>query len=130
LESQQLPTLRGMVDSTLDDAGWRESILVARLDWLWPAISGGKPNLHGIKIDVQGMEVNVLRGMRGLLQHWQPRLVIELHSGVNRPDMLALLQDVGYGSVGKPIEPLPSETHPQYYDNRSYAFEAAPAPAR
>ncbi len=125
LEVQQLPIVRGMVDSTVDGTEWRESILVARLDWLWPAISNENLTLDGIKIDVQGMEVSVLRGALGLLQHWQPKLVIELHAGVDRQLVLALLQEAGYLSAGEPIEPLPSEMHPEYYDNRSYSFEPA-----
>ena len=62
LELAQLPTERGMVDSTLLGGKWMETILVARLEWLWPQICGGQAQIDGIKIDVQGMEIETLRG--------------------------------------------------------------------
>jgi FkbM family methyltransferase len=129
-ELQRLPTVRGMVDSTLAAEAWSETILVARLDWLWPSISPADPVLHGVKIDVQGMELKVLRGMLGLLRQWQPKLVVELHAGVNREALQALLQEAGYLPDGRPIQALPGEQRPAYHDDRSYAFEPARLAAR
>ena len=123
-ELARLPTVRGMVDSTLSGGGWLETILVARLDWLWPQICQDQPAIHGVKIDVQGMELEVLRGMLDTLSRWKPRLVVEVHSGVDRAQLLNLIETAGYLMWGRPIEPMPGEREPQYVDDRSYAFEA------
>ena len=153
LELRQLPTTRGMVDSTLGHrpptaahrtlraAGgprtvdsrlsteWLETILVASLDWLWPQVCAERPRIDGIKVDVQGMETDALRGMSGLLSEWRPRLVIEFHAGVDRPELLDLIAEAGYCCQATPIEPMAGETEPAYVDDRSYAFQpAAPLP--
>ncbi|MCJ7503507.1 MAG: hypothetical protein MUP80_10670 [Acidobacteriia bacterium] len=36
LDLKQLPTVRGMVDSTRPREDWLETSLISRLDWLWP----------------------------------------------------------------------------------------------
>jgi FkbM family methyltransferase len=127
LGMRQLPATRGMVDSTLPkDEGhtkWQETIIVARLDWLWPRICGKNDRIDGVKIDVQGMEVEVLQGMLETLQRQQPKLVVELHDGVNRKELLDLIEAAGYSRRALPIEPAEGEEEPQYLDNRSYAFQ-------
>jgi FkbM family methyltransferase len=129
IELQKLTTIRGMVDSTIQSGreasqqtSWSEAILVAQMDWLWPRIAGGDPAIHGIKIDVQGMELHVLRGMAGLLKAHHPKLVVELHRGVDRAEVLALLTQLGYSTKAVPIEPVPGEVEAQFIDDRSYAF--------
>ena len=123
LELQKLPFVRGMVDSTLGESeGFQETILVARLDWLWPQICGGQENIHGVKIDVQGMEIEVLKGMSELLKRVGPKLVVELHRGVDRGELLHLLTSLGYSVPATPIEPTAGEVEPLYLDDRSYAF--------
>lgn len=117
-----LPTTRGMVDSTIGDSTWLEPISVARLEWLWPRICGENPRIDGVKIDVQGMELETLMGMRALLEKFQPKLVIEVHKGVSRSDLLQCLADMGYRYPGHPIEPAENETEPRYLDDRSYSF--------
>ena len=116
-----LPLTRGMADKTLDDAGgpWLESLQIARLDWLWPIISAGMDGVDGIKIDVQGMELDVLCGMEQLLRRHRPKLVIEFHRGVDRSAILALLDAAGYSRTPVPIEP---QLDDQLLDDRSYAF--------
>jgi len=124
LELKQLPAVRGMVDSTLHSGEWTEIFLVARLDWLWPRICNGQQRIHGIKIDVQGMEINVLRGMYGLLKVFKPKLVVEVHHSVDRNEFLNLIEMLGYSRWSVPIEPAEGESDPQYIDDRSYAFQA------
>lgn len=119
---QLLPTTRGMADSTIKGSSWLEAISVARLDWLWPRICGKNPQIDGIKIDVQGMELDALTGMRGILQKSHPKLVVEIHKGVSRPELLHYLADVGYKYPGHPVEPIADEIEPRYLDDRSYAF--------
>lgn len=127
IEVQRLPATRGMVDSTIaqsegTDSDWQEAILVGRFDWLWPLICGGREQIDGVKIDVQGMEVDVLRGMVGTLKHYRPKLVVELHRGVDRSRLLDLVEAAGYSRRSVPIESVTGEIEPQYIDDRSYAF--------
>lgn len=76
LTLKQLPVARGMVDSTINNAEWKETFLETSLDWLWPKICGNQTHINGIKIDVQGMELDTLRGMKELLIKHKPKLVI------------------------------------------------------
>lgn len=126
LRVEQLPVVRGMVDSTLVANGsasvWQETLLVVSLDSAWETIAEQDTRVHGIKIDVQGMELSVLRGMMQLLRTQQPKLVIEVHQGVSRAELLDLLGGVGYVDAPIAVEPMPGETQAQLYDDKSYAF--------
>ena len=124
LEIRRLPLTRGMADSTLspDAASWFVTVPLARFDWLWPRVHGSDGAIHGVKIDVQGMELAALDGMRDALRRWRPRLVVELHAGVSRERLLALLAALGYSSDAVPIEPARGERTPLLLDNQSYAF--------
>jgi hypothetical protein len=114
--------VRGMVDSTVEGQRFEESFLASSLDWLWPRLQGTREKIDGVKIDVQGMEIQVLKGMQGILRQYRPKLAIELHRDVSREDFLNLLGELGYSQPASPIEPLPGESAPQYADDRSYAF--------
>jgi FkbM family methyltransferase len=123
LAVESLYATRGMIDSTLENAtGFKETFLVSRLDWLWPKISGSDSRIHGVKIDVQGMEIQVIEGMAGLLKTYRPKLLVEIHKGVSRPKLLDLIASLGYSRLGSAIEPLPGETTPSYADDRTYLF--------
>jgi FkbM family methyltransferase len=128
VETRQLPMTRGMADSTPRQEtadGGATIVMIARFDWLWPLISRAELTIHGIKIDVQGMEIETLEGMRDTLMQMHPRLVIELHEGVNRERLLALLGDLGYSTDAVPLEPVRGEDKPLFVDNRSYLFTPA-----
>jgi len=127
VEERRLPTTRGMADSTLvrDQHRSDVSMSIARFDWLWSTVCGADPTIHGIKIDVQGMEVEALEGMRNVLRRWRPRLVIELHEGVSRRRILQILGAIGYSPAAVPIDPSPAETRTALLDNKSYVFHAA-----
>ncbi len=89
LESIDLPLVRGMADRTLASASpagsWRETIQVVRFDWLWSRINNGQHTIDGVKIDVQGMELDVLaRDAGGAVRQFRPKLVIEFHRGADR----------------------------------------------
>ncbi len=123
IESQG--AVRGMIDSTLDKPeGFKEPFLASRLEWLWPRIAGSDLQIHGIKIDVQGMELQVIEGMQSLVRRYRPKLLVELHKGVSRQKLLDLLESSGYVPQGLPVEPLPGEVEPAYADDRTYAFTA------
>jgi len=114
-----------MIDSTLQESeGFKETFIASRLDWLWPRISGKDLRIDGIKIDVQGMELQVLEGMANLARSYRPKLLIEIHKGVSRMKLLDLVASIGYKSQGIPVEPLPGETDPVYADDRTYLFIA------
>src|ERR1700730_1047474 len=128
----KLPLERGMADRTLssDAERWGEPIQIARLDWLWPLLNGGIDAVDGVKIDVQGMEIEALRGMEGSLRHQHPKLVLELHAGVDRSTVLDLLARAGYQARGCAIEP---QRGADLKDHQSYSFVANginPSPGR
>jgi FkbM family methyltransferase len=125
LELNQLPTTRGMVDSTVQSCEWNENFMVSCFDWLWPQICAGSQRIDGVKIDVQGMEIVVLRGMQQVLQLHRPKLVVEVHQGVDRAEFLEVIEACGYYKQAIPIEPLEGETVALYTDNHSYAFQPA-----
>lgn len=130
LALDSLLSVRGMIDSTLQDReGFREPFLVSRLDWLWPKISGPDARIDGIKIDVQGMEIEALEGMKAVLKQYRPRLLVELHPGVSRSQFLDVIASLGYLTRGFPVEPLPGETEP-IYANQTYFFQPGETPVQ
>lgn len=122
IEMRRVPTVRGMADMTAAQISVSESVLMSSLAWAWPRICGGDPKLHGIKIDVQGMEVEVLRGMMGILASRRPALVLEFHVGVDRDAILELLLRCSYDLPGKAVDGDEQTAAGEYLDNRSYAF--------
>jgi hypothetical protein len=96
--------------------------MVARFDWLWGRICGGQEQIDGIKIDVQGMEIEVLRGMIETLRQQEPKLVIEVHRGVDREELLGLIEAAGYTRQAMAIEPVEGEVEARFVDDHSYAF--------
>jgi FkbM family methyltransferase len=132
LEIISLPVTRGMVDSTLvkgeggkiQEKEWLETIMVARFDWLWQQICGKNERIDGVKIDVQGMEIEVLQGILETLRRQRPKLVVEVHHGVDRKELLGLIETAGYSRQATPIEPIEGEVKPQYVNDRSYYFKA------
>jgi FkbM family methyltransferase len=125
--TRELPEVRGMIDSTIIGSGRGEAFFVANFDWLWPRISqsgcGEAPKVDGIKIDVQGMEIETLKGMFETLRRYRPKLVVELHKGVSRQEFFGLIDSAGYSRQGIPVENTADAT--EYFDDRSYAFSPA-----
>jgi FkbM family methyltransferase len=125
IEARRLPLRRGMADSTSRNEAHTVAMLMARFDWIWPILGGPAAPIHGIKIDIQGMELEALEGMRDTLARWRPHIVMELHAGVSRERVLALLGALGYSTAAEPIEPARGERTPLFLDDRSYAFAPA-----
>ena len=120
---ERTAAVRGMAEVGLPMPDVASAILVARLDWLWPRLTTTPSSkIHGIKIDVQGMELQVLRGMSDILKTHKPALVVELHAGVDRADVLNTLKAAGYTARGQPVESSELQGEPRYADNCSYAF--------
>ena len=122
LEILALPFERGMLDSTKDGSDWLETLFVTRLDWLWPKICGEKENIDGIKIDVQGMEIDVLRGMSRSLKIHKPKLIIELHKGVDRDEFLRQIKSSGYSTDAISLVADEQGTVNKLLDDTSYVF--------
>lgn len=99
-----------------------DTAFVSALDWLWPQLCGHVSRIDGVKIDVQGDEIETVLGMANLLSSQQPKLVIELHRGVDREEVLGLLERAGYCLRATAIEPIEGEAEAYFLDDRSYAF--------
>lgn len=120
IETRRLPLVRGMADSTVSRNAWEEPISVVSFDTVWKRLSERNSTVHGVKIDVQGMELDVLEGMRHTLRSQHPKLIVEFHTGVNRARVLELLFACGYCEAGAPIDPDPDGL--PYQDDKSYLF--------
>jgi len=119
IETRRLPLVRGMADSTISRNAWAEPISVVSFDTVWSFLCEQNPTIHGVKIDVQGMELEVIEGMRHTLQSQRPKLIVEFHAGVDRDRALELLCACGYSEPGAPIDP---DRSPLYQDDKSYLF--------
>jgi FkbM family methyltransferase len=99
-------TDRGMIDSQMssDDPDAIAQIVAVSLDAIWDGIAPPDPTIHGIKIDVQGMELEALRGMERTLARYLPKLVLEVHPDVPRDEILSLLERCGYRTDPTPID--------------------------
>ncbi|HTM52147.1 MAG TPA: FkbM family methyltransferase [Bryobacteraceae bacterium] len=120
LETRRLPLVRGMADSTVARNIWEEPISLVSFDAIWPVLCEQNAALHGVKIDVQGMELEVIEGMRRMLLSQHPKLIVEFHCGVDRSRAVELLASCGYTQPGAPIDPAPSGS--SYQDDKSYVF--------
>ena len=127
LEMRRLGITHGMADATLPPAAAEAVVDVplVRFDWIWPLVHRGNPAIHGVKIDVQGMELEALAGMLESLNQWRPHVVVELHPGVSRERVVAVMADAGYSREAIAVEPVQGEETPLFIDDRSYAFYPA-----
>lgn len=58
------------------------------------ALVGATPTV--MKIDVEGAEVAVLRGARGIIERHRPRVFLSVHSEALREECVAFLEERGY----------------------------------
>ncbi len=117
-----VPTRRGMATPLESGTTPRDTIYLTSFDAIWDMLADGQPAIHGVKMDVQGMEIAALRGMHRWLKRFRPKLVVEIHSGVDRPTFLSTVADLGYEPTGIALDPLPGEQVPGYHDDHSYSF--------
>lgn len=112
-------TWKGMAQPVAETprGAWLEPILCVALDKIWDRLCGPDHTISGIKIDVEGMEREVLRGMTGILRKYKPKLVIEIHQsrGVDLPTVDPILREAGYNPDGCLVDPAPD-------GDRNYEF--------
>lgn len=86
------------VQGARPDAG--VEVQVASLDRLLHTALGRR-EVTCVKIDVEGLELDVLHGATGLLRTHRPQLVIELASRAARTAVRRFLADYGYEDIGR-----------------------------
>jgi FkbM family methyltransferase len=114
-----VPVERGMANHAFGGET-TENICVISFDHLWESL-GGDP-IHGVKIDVQGMEQQVLEGMARALRVQHPIVVLEFHRGTHRESIVDLLRNAGYHLPAIALEPVPGNIASTYLDDQSYVF--------
>ncbi len=126
LAVHELPWVRGMIDSQvpLESADGTERFMSVAFDAVWGGLSREETRVHGIKMDVQGMEISALMGMQQMLASHRPTLVLEIHPGVDRSQVVAILAKVGYSSNPEPIE---KESTDFFDPNSNYSFVFRPS---
>ncbi len=126
----RLPTVRGMADTTISGRGLeRAHYRRVLLDGIWALLCEQHPTVHGVKIDVQGMELAVLEGMRATLTLHRPKLILEFHSGVDRRSYIrTFFATCGITTLrGRDLSTEIAEVGPvSYADDKSYTFRRQP----
>jgi FkbM family methyltransferase len=92
------------------------------LDWAWPMLCGGDERISGIKIDVQGDEAAVLRGMKETLRAQRPKLVVEYHGNADLDEVLNALESAGYSRLGLDIDSGASAETDRLVHGHNYHF--------
>ncbi len=96
------PGTESRIDSSAGGDGAGFDVPVRRLDDALPPDLPPGGRLDLVQIDVEGAELDVLRGMERLLERDRPVLLIELHGpylprfGTSKPEVLRWLADRGY----------------------------------
>lgn len=98
------------------EGSWVDTIYCVALDKIWNRLCGSDETISGVKMDVEGMEIEVLKGMIGILRKHRPKLVIEVHSsrGVHLASLASLLREAGYDGEGRPIETITEAADKSY----------------
>jgi FkbM family methyltransferase len=116
------------VTASLGATEQSHSIQVAnvRLDDYWKMVN--QP-IHLIKIDVEGAELEVLRGAKDVLQKWRPSLLIEVHGfalpafGGSVEELQSFLTTLGYQEHRLESEHFSGKDYYQAIYRHQYASE-------
>lgn len=101
-------------ESRLDRSGGVDGIevVVRRLDDVLAAELHSGQSLDFVQINVEGAELDVLKGMETVIARDRPTLLIELHGpylprfGTSKPEVLQWLADRGYRAIWLAMEAL------------------------
>jgi FkbM family methyltransferase len=101
LEDPNGRTDGGGTRTTLAGGNGHRTVMGSRLDRYQPVIRSLKQagRLDVVKIDVEGADLHVLRGLRGLLELYRPTILLECHDlygYYTRAELEAVLDDLGY----------------------------------
>ncbi len=128
--STKVSSLKNLSDQRKD---WRQ-INTITLDDYWNRL--GKPPVQFIKIDVEGAETMVVRGMHSLLKECRPRIILELHlfalDEAERNEIATTLFSEGnYAAkllyvkdLGGNVHQTPDETFMSWDNIKSYVADA------
>jgi FkbM family methyltransferase len=91
------------LETTTPQSEASECVPVTTLDVLANEVHDktGRAPITLIKIDVEGMELDVLRGGTRVLKSQQPQLTVELSSPESRQSVTNFLAEFGYTAVGR-----------------------------
>ena len=115
------------------DGSWvgeGEVVYEIAFDRIWPRLCGEIDHVSGVKIDAQGAESHVLRGMRETLQTHRPRLIVEYHRYADLTEFHSALESVGYSSVGHDIDCPASPPTSDLAHGHNYQFFAKKAQSK
>lgn len=112
----------GMANPLAEAASRASPVTIGCLDNVCEYLSEGDARVDGIKVDVQGMELHALQGMRSTLMAHRPLLGLELHAEVDR-DAVVSLTEYDYRLPGIPLT-RSSEGGGQYLDDHTYVFSS------
>lgn len=103
MEMAEVTIDRGMAEMVTGSGKFTGIIFCHSLDQLFSQLKldARYPAIHGIKIDVEGMEMKVLAGMREMLAHYRPSLVVELHPNVSEHEFNEFMGAAHYRFVRK-----------------------------
>lgn len=113
---------RGMASPARPGAAMTLDLLAIAFDAVRAPLGLSGNPIHGVKIDVQGFEIAVLRGMSDMLRVHRPKLIVELHHGVNRDEFRAMIESLGYQSDARELSGEPVSV---LRDDISYVFASA-----
>ncbi len=90
----------GMAQLVLKNENDENAIPVKTLDLIVRELDSNLP-IQLIKVDVEGMELDVLRGAQFILQNHRPQLIIEAQTQTKKHEIDLFLGQYGYESIGQ-----------------------------
>ena len=87
------------------------AVKVASLDMI------GLPQIDFVKIDVEGMELDVLQGMTATLQGFKPHLLIEMQDETKYSKIYDYLKEFGYYMYWMPVATYNTNNHKNNKEN-------------
>lgn len=105
-----LSNIHGKTDTLFDYGKTRcvdgDSIIMTQLDNI-----KGFPQVDFIKIDVEGMEYNVLQGAQETIRYFKPAMFIEMQDESMNPFIFDFLSSMGYNMYWAPCATYNSNNH-------------------